>query len=107
MANVSPSFFFHEAIPPSVIVGLMAGMLNRERAFRRADTWKPINQNELGQFANLRRSLRRVKMRVATTEAMTDEGHPKTAGRIFVLWGGVRKPNNAKASPGRADHVAY
>jgi hypothetical protein len=36
--KVSPSFFFHEAIPPSDIVGLIAGMLKYDSAFRRAET---------------------------------------------------------------------
>ena len=35
----SPCFFFHEAIPPSVMVGLIAGIAKCERAFRRAETW--------------------------------------------------------------------
>jgi hypothetical protein len=39
--NASPSFFFHEAIPPSVIVGLIAGILNCAREFLRVETWKP------------------------------------------------------------------
>ena len=41
MAKVSPSFFFHDAIPPSVMVGLIAGILNGVRARRRAEAWKP------------------------------------------------------------------
>lgn len=36
--NVSPSFFFHDAMPPSVMVGLIAGMLNGVRARLRAET---------------------------------------------------------------------
>ena len=40
-AKDSPSFFFQDAIPPSVIVGLMAGMPNFESAFRRAETCRP------------------------------------------------------------------
>ena len=35
-AKASPSFFFHDAIPPSVIVGDMAGMANLETALRAA-----------------------------------------------------------------------
>lgn len=42
--KVSPSFFFHDAIPPSVMVGLIAGMLNWDNALRRAETWKPEEQ---------------------------------------------------------------
>ena len=34
--KLSPSFFFHDAIPPSVIVGDMAGMANLETALRAA-----------------------------------------------------------------------
>ena len=37
----SPSFFFHEAIPPSVMVGLMAGMVNLVSALLRAETCMP------------------------------------------------------------------
>lgn len=40
--NDSPSFFFHDAIPPSVIVGLIAGMLKGVSARLRAETWKPV-----------------------------------------------------------------
>lgn len=39
--NDSPSFFFQDAIPPSVMVGLIAGMANWESAFLRAETCKP------------------------------------------------------------------
>lgn len=39
--KVSPSFFFHDAIPPSVMVGLIAGILNCVRTCRRAEAWKP------------------------------------------------------------------
>jgi len=39
----SPSFFFQDAMPPSVIVGLIAGMLKGVRALRRADRWKPVD----------------------------------------------------------------
>lgn len=38
VAKLSPSFFFHEAMPPSDIVGLIAGMLKYDSAFRRAET---------------------------------------------------------------------
>ena len=34
----SPSFFFQLASPPSVMVGLIAGMVNLDSAFRRAET---------------------------------------------------------------------
>lgn len=37
----SPSFFFHDAIPPSVIVGLIAGMVNFVNACLRADICTP------------------------------------------------------------------
>lgn len=37
----SPSFFFQDAIPPSVIVGLIAGMLNWESACLRAEKCRP------------------------------------------------------------------
>ena len=40
-AKLSPSFFFHDAMPPSVMVGLIAGMANLESAWREAETWKP------------------------------------------------------------------
>lgn len=36
-AYESPSFFFHEAIPPSVMVGLIAGIENLDSAWRRAE----------------------------------------------------------------------
>jgi hypothetical protein len=35
--KVSPSAFFHTEIPPSVIVGLIAGIVIFVRAFRRAE----------------------------------------------------------------------
>jgi hypothetical protein len=37
VAKVSPSFFFHDAIPPSVMVGDMAGILNLPSAAAGAD----------------------------------------------------------------------
>jgi hypothetical protein len=40
--KVSPSAFFQEAIPPSVMVGLMAGMVNLERACLRAEVCRPV-----------------------------------------------------------------
>lgn len=36
--KASPSFFFQDAIPPSVMVGLMAGILKGASARRRAET---------------------------------------------------------------------
>jgi hypothetical protein len=41
--NVSPSAFFQEAIPPSVMVGLMAGMENLVRACLRAEMCISMN----------------------------------------------------------------
>lgn len=38
--KVSPAFFFQEAIPPSVIVGLMAGIMNLDRAELAAEVCK-------------------------------------------------------------------
>jgi hypothetical protein len=40
--KVSPSAFFHAEIPPSVIVGLIAGIVIFVRAFRRAELCRPI-----------------------------------------------------------------
>jgi hypothetical protein len=40
--NDSPSFFFHEAIPPSVMVGLIAGIVNFDSACLRAETCRSI-----------------------------------------------------------------
>ena len=40
-AKVSPSFFFHEAIPPSVMVGDMAGMWNWDKAEAGAEVRRP------------------------------------------------------------------
>ena len=45
--KLSPSFFFHEAMPPSDIVGLIAGMLKYDSAFRCAETWKPREDTEI------------------------------------------------------------
>lgn len=42
MLKDSPSFSFHEAIPPSVMVGLMAGMLNLVSACLLAETCMPV-----------------------------------------------------------------
>ena len=38
--KASPGFFFQAAIPPSVMVGDMAGMLNLENSSARRDEWK-------------------------------------------------------------------
>lgn len=37
----SPSFFFQDEIPPSLMVGLIAGMANLDSALRRAEEWIP------------------------------------------------------------------
>jgi hypothetical protein len=41
-ANDSPSCFFHDAMPPSVIVGDMAGMANLVVARLVAEVWIPL-----------------------------------------------------------------
>ena len=49
-ANVSPSFFFQLEMPPSVMVGLMAGMENFWSACRRAETCRPVRRTSLSTF---------------------------------------------------------
>lgn len=40
----SPSLFFQEAMPPSIMVGLMAGIANLERACLRAEVCRPVGE---------------------------------------------------------------
>ena len=42
----SPSFFFQDAIPPSVIVGLIAGIKNFDKACLRDEEWMPAAERE-------------------------------------------------------------
>lgn len=40
--NAPPSWTFHLAKPPSVIVGLIAGMVNLEKAWAAAEAWSAV-----------------------------------------------------------------
>ena len=54
--NVSPSFFFQLAIPPSVMVGDMAGIANFVKASRRLDACRAIRQLCFNPFSLTLRS---------------------------------------------------
>lgn len=83
--NVSPSFIFHEAIPPSVIVGLMAGMLKRESAHLRADRWKPGRETGQNQHGIVHGYIRRAKTR-ATEADMAREVGRAAKSLAFLHW---------------------
>jgi hypothetical protein len=42
--NDSPSFFFHDVIPPSVMVGLIAGIANFDSTFLRTELCRPVTK---------------------------------------------------------------
>jgi hypothetical protein len=46
VVNASPSFFFQLAIPPSVMVGDIAGMANLESAWEVGDVRKAVSGRE-------------------------------------------------------------
>jgi hypothetical protein len=71
-ANVSPSAFFQEAIPPSVMVGLMAGMENLVRACLRADVCISVNNVSCDQHEEIR-LIRRERTRAIEEEAIVAE----------------------------------
>lgn len=65
----SPSFFFHSAIPPSVMVGLIAGMVNLDKACLRADAW-----NSEGVIQELASNLRQYEILTPGQDTTGDEG---------------------------------
>jgi hypothetical protein len=82
--NVSPSAFFQEAIPPSVMVGLMAGMENLVRACLRADMCISMNDVSCREQHEKIRLIRRERTRTIEEEAIVTEGANARCSRAEV-----------------------
>lgn len=77
--KLSPSCFFHVAIPPSVMVGDIAGMANLLRAWAGAEVWRAGGggMNEEGGWVGCRERGHGDRQYAAATSSCVDVVHPR------------------------------